>query len=103
MVVAALGAESRASNFGRAMTEMACMRALLRARDTEFDDDNKPDDDAGSDDECQPTPKPVLGLRCFPCAGRGELWVTDENYPSGRSVRCVVCNGTGRVDIMKKR
>jgi hypothetical protein len=86
-------------NFVRAMAEKACMRALLRARDTESDDGDQPDDDSGSDDKYQRTPKPLLRMRCFACAGTGKLWVTDANAPDGRLAQCIACHGAGRVKV----
>jgi len=84
------------SNFGGAMAEKAPMRALLRARETESEDDDRLDSEPHSDDD---SPKPFLRLRCFACAGTGKLWVSDENSPRGRQARCVACGGTGRVDV----
>lgn len=78
------------------MAEKAPMRALLRARETESEDDDQPESDG---DDYQTAPKPLLRLRCFACAGSGKLWVTDENNPGGRFARCVACHGTGRVDV----
>ncbi|HEX7501050.1 MAG TPA: hypothetical protein VF524_12210 [Polyangia bacterium] len=86
-------------NFGAAVAEKASMQILLRARETESDDDDQPDDKAESAVEYEPAPKPLLRLRCFACAGTGELWVTDATCPLGRSARCVACHGTGHVEV----
>jgi hypothetical protein len=76
------------------------MRALLRARDTESDEDEQPEgDDAGGDKRYLPKPKPLLRMRCFACAGTGKLWVIDSISPNGRVARCVACRGTGRVEV----
>jgi hypothetical protein len=40
---------------------------------------------------------PVLRLPCRLCEGTGRLWVADETWPRGRSVRCFPCRGTGVV------
>jgi hypothetical protein len=81
------------------MTEKAPMRVLLRARDTESDDDELPDGDASENEQYRPKPKPLLRMRCFACAGTGNLWIVDSISPSGRYARCVACCGTGRVEV----
>ena len=86
-------------NFRGAMAEKACMPVLLRARETESDDDDKAAGKAEHDVEYEPAPRPLLRLRCFACSGTGELWVTDATCPQGRSARCVACHGTGRIEV----
>jgi hypothetical protein len=75
------------------------MQVLLRARETESDDDDQPSDEAENDLAYEPAARPLFSLRCFACAGTGELWVTDAVWSAGRSVRCVACHGTGRVEV----
>ena len=86
-------------NFGGAVAEKVSMQVLPRARETESDDDDQPSNRAENAVEYEPAPRPLLRLRCFACAGTGELWVTDATCPGGRSARCVACHGTGRVEV----
>lgn len=75
------------------------MQVLLRARETESDDDDPPADRADYDVAYTPAPSTLFFLRCFACAGTGNLWVTDAICPGGRPARCVACHGTGRVEV----
>jgi len=88
-----------ASNFGVALAEKTSMQVLLRARETESDDDDQPVGRAGSVVDYKPAPTALFRLRCFACAGSGNLWVTDAICPGGRPARCVACHGTGRVEV----
>ena len=87
-----------ASNFAVAVAEKTCMQVLLRARETEADND-QPGGRADPDVDYEPAPRALFGLRCFACAGTGKLWVTDAICPGGRPARCVACHGTGRVEV----
>jgi hypothetical protein len=72
------------------------MRLLLRIREGESDDDS---DGIPAPEPYEPEPPTTLRLRCYACAGRRTLWVTDELWPRGRHARCIACRGTGRVTI----
>jgi len=85
-------------NFGRVVTEKACMQALLRAEDGEPDDEQQPEGDSSAQ-AYRPTPKPILRMRCYACAGSGKIRVTDSSSLAGRQARCVACRGTGRVEV----
>lgn len=90
------------SNFGGAQAEKTPMQVLLRARETESDDDDQPADEAEDDVAYEPVARRLFSLRCFACAGTGVLWITDAVCPVGRSVRCVACHGTGRVEVKQR-
>jgi hypothetical protein len=88
-----------ASNFGVALAEKTSMQVLLRARETEPDDDDQPAGRAANNSGYQPAPRALFCLRCFACAGTGKLWVTHAACPGGQPARCVACHGTGRVKV----
>jgi hypothetical protein len=81
------------------MSEKDFMRALLRAREVESEDNEPPGTESEGDAAYRTAPRPLLRLRCFACEGSGKLWVTDAIRPGGRFARCVACHGTGRVDV----
>jgi hypothetical protein len=88
-----------ASNKGQVLAEKDRMRVLLRAcEQTESDDDQQSDEP--SPKRYRPEPRRVLWVRCYACAGSGQLEVIDDPSSNrGRIVRCIACRGTGSVAI----
>jgi len=75
------------------------MRLLLRVlRIREGESDDEPGD-TPEPEPYETKPPPTLRLRCYVCAGRGKMWVTDAFWPRGRQIRCMACRGSGRVTI----
>jgi len=72
------------------------MSLPLRIRDGEAGDES---DDDPEFEPYEVKPPPTLRLRCYACAGRGKLWVTDEHWTRGRQARCIACLGSGWVTI----
>jgi hypothetical protein len=80
------------------------MSLLLHIRDggSDGESDGRSDDEFDDIPESEPyetKPPPTSRLRCYACAGRGKLWVTDEHWPRGRYARCIACLGSGHVTI----
>jgi len=82
-----------------ALAEKTSMQVLLRARETESDDDEPQSRRADHGIDYHSVPKALFSLRCFACAGTGKLWVTHAACPGGQPARCVACHGTGRVKV----
>ena len=77
----------------------ASMRALGWAREQTESDES---DDGESEDERNDTHRPgrrLLSMRCYVCAGTGQLEMVDDPRRPGRPVRCIACRGTGRVIV----